>query len=84
MSDVRTLAQMEGRYPDEWVLILDPEIGPDLLVRGGVVAGHSPDRDELYRQASALRPRRCAVSFMGDPIPPRHLACLSSEFQGAV
>ena len=76
MSEVLTLAEMERRFPDEWVLILEPDTGPDLKVRSGTVAGHGPDRDELYRKAAELNPKRCAVYFMGDPVPAGMVAFL--------
>ncbi len=37
------LAEIERLFPDEWVLILKPEIGPDHTIRSGFVAAHSPD-----------------------------------------
>jgi hypothetical protein len=78
VADVMTWAEIEASYPDEWVLILEPETGPDLRVRSGVVAYHGKDRDELHRVARALvpRPRRTAVLFLGDPVPPGELVIL--------
>jgi hypothetical protein len=74
MSELMTRAEIEARFPDEWILVIDPDTGPDLRVRSGVVACHTKDRLELHRVAREvvreLRPGRCAVWFNGDPIPP--------------
>jgi hypothetical protein len=67
---------MERMFPDEWVLILDPDIGPDQSVRSGVVAVHSPDKADMFRMAKDLRPAVSAVYYTGAVIPAGELACL--------
>lgn len=67
MPDVMTIQEIKARFPDEWILVIDPDTGPDLEVRSGVVAAHSKDHDEVYRTALALKPKRSAVWFNGDP-----------------
>jgi len=67
MDEVLSRAEIDARYPDEWILVIDPETGPDLSVRSGIVAAHSKDHDEIYRVAMALKPRRSAVWFNGEP-----------------
>jgi hypothetical protein len=67
MPEVMKIDEIEARFPDEWILVIDPDTGPDLKVRSGVVAAHSKDRDEVYRTALALRPKRSAVWFNGEP-----------------
>lgn len=76
MTEVLTLAEMERLYPDEWVLILDPEMAPDQSVRSGVAAAHSPDKGELFRMAGDLRPKVSAVYYAGAVIPAGELAAL--------
>ncbi len=63
---VMTLTEIEARFVSEWVLIEDPLTDANLKVQSGRVIGHSRDRDELYRKAIALRPRRCAVLYTGE------------------
>jgi hypothetical protein len=67
MSETLSVKEIETRFPDEWILVIDPETGPDLEVQSGVVAAHSKDRDEVYRRALELKPRRSAVWFNGEP-----------------
>jgi hypothetical protein len=72
MPDVLSLAEMESRFAGEWVLVEDPETDETLKVQSGRVLSHSKDRDEVYRQAIALRPRRSAFLFLGTV--PEHIA----------
>lgn len=52
-----TWAQIEAKYPNEWVLI-DKPTGPKRRpeqVTGGYVVLHSPDRTEIDRRLLSLR-----------------------------
>jgi hypothetical protein len=66
MAQQMTMAEVRARFDGEWVLLEDPETNDALDVLGGTVACHSRDRDEVYRQAVARRPRRAAVVFTGE------------------
>jgi hypothetical protein len=65
MEEVLTAAEIKARFDSEWVLIGDPETDEALTVRHGTVLWHSKDRDEVYRRAVALRPRRFAILYTG-------------------
>jgi hypothetical protein len=65
MAEVLTLAEIAARFAGEWVLLEDPQTNQALEVQGGRVLYHSKDRDEVYRQAIALRPQRFAVLYTG-------------------
>ena len=69
MDSVLTVEEIRERFPSEWVLIGDPQTAETLAVQAGKVLHHSKDRDEVYRKAVELRPRRCAFLFTG-AIPP--------------
>jgi hypothetical protein len=62
---VMSLAQIEGQFEAEWVLIENPDTDATLAVRGGTVRWHSKDRDEVYRKAVELRPGRFAILYTG-------------------
>ena len=65
MRNVLTAAEIESRFPAEWVLVEDPETNESLEVRNGVVVYHSKDRDDVYRKAVVLRPKRFAMLYTG-------------------
>ena len=61
-----TIKEIHTQFGDEWVLVGDPETTANLEVTKGKVLHHSRDRDEVYRRAVALRPKRYAVLFTGE------------------
>jgi hypothetical protein len=65
MNDVLTLAEIETQFPDEWVLVENPQTNDALEVQSGRVLAHSKDRDGLYRQTAAMHPARFAVLYTG-------------------
>jgi len=65
MDDVLTIAQIESQFSSEWVLVEEPETNQALEVQRGRVRWHSKDREEVYRKAVELRPRRFAVLYTG-------------------
>jgi len=65
MNEQMTIEEIESQFASEWVLIEDPRTDEGLNVLGGKVLCHSKDRDEVYRKAVALRPKRSAVIYTG-------------------
>ena len=65
MPEVLSFAEIKMQFDAEWILIGDPDTGPDLNVKRGVVLWHSKDRDEVYRKARELRPGRSAILYTG-------------------
>lgn len=65
MDDVLTIAQIEAQFESEWVLVEDPQTNEELEVESGKVRWHSKDRDEVYRKAVELRPKRFAMLYTG-------------------
>ncbi|MDQ3684194.1 MAG: hypothetical protein M3430_01145 [Acidobacteriota bacterium] len=65
MEDVMSIAEIESTFESEWVLVEDPETNKDLEVQSGKVRYHSKDRDEVYRKAVELRPKRFAMLYTG-------------------
>jgi hypothetical protein len=65
MDDILTIAQIEAQFESEWVLVEDPQTNEALEVQSGKVCWHSQDRDEVYRKAVELRPRRFAMLYTG-------------------
>jgi hypothetical protein len=69
MDEILTVEEMKARYPDEWVIIGDPETDEHLHVLSGRVLCHSKDRDEVGRYAMTHRPKRFASLYLGEPPP---------------
>jgi hypothetical protein len=65
MADVLTIAEIEAQFIAEWVLVEDPQTNDALEVQCGKVLYHSKDRDEVYREAVRLRPKRFAMLYTG-------------------
>ena len=65
MVDILTIDQIEEEFESEWVLVEDPQTNEALEVQSGKVLWHSKDRDEVYRKAVDLRPKRFAMLYTG-------------------
>lgn len=65
MDKILTAAQIEAQFDSEWVLVEDPQVNEALEVQSGTVRWHSKDRDEVYRKAVELRPKRFAMLYTG-------------------
>jgi hypothetical protein len=65
MNKVLTIGEMESQFKSEWILVGDPETDESLKVKSGAVLHHSKDRDEVYRKAVELKPRRFAMLYTG-------------------
>lgn len=65
MDDVLNLTQIKAQFASEWVLVEDPQTNEALEVQSGKVRWHSKDRDEVYRKAVALCPKRFAILYTG-------------------
>jgi hypothetical protein len=67
MSEVLSINEIESRYPNEWILVGDPETNAALEVLTGTVLYHSPNRDDVYRKGVELRPKHSATLYTGMP-----------------
>jgi len=65
MEEVLTITQIEARFDSDWILVGDPQTNEALEVQSGKVLWHSKDREEVYRKAVELRPRRSAMLYTG-------------------
>jgi hypothetical protein len=65
MAETLTIAEIQTRFAGEWILLEDPRTDDELEIQSGQVLCHSKDRDEVYRRAVVLRPRRFAMLYTG-------------------
>lgn len=66
MDNILTHHEIFDRYNSEWVLLENPETTETFEIIRGTVLCHSKDRDEVYRKAIELKPRRVAFLFTGE------------------
>jgi hypothetical protein len=66
MEKVMTNAEIVSEFDSEWVLVIEPETNEQLEVLKGKVVHHSKHRDEVYRKAIAVRPKRFAILYTGE------------------
>ena len=69
MTNILTIDEIHRQYVDEWVLVEDPRVNERSEILAGKVLCHSKDRDEVYRHAVKVRPKRSAFLFTGQ-MPP--------------
>ena len=65
MNDVLSFSKIQETIGSEWVLIGDPKLTDDLVIKHGKVLYHSKDRDEVYRKARELKPQHSAIIYTG-------------------
>jgi hypothetical protein len=65
MLELLTTSEIWNRFPGEWILIGDPETDEKHEVQAGTLLFHSKEREEVYRKAIELRPRRFATLYTG-------------------
>jgi hypothetical protein len=64
MDQLMTIAEIESRFRDEWVLVQSPETNDQLEVVKGRVRCHSRNRDEIDQAMLEQQPpRRFAILF---------------------
>lgn len=66
-GEMMTVEEIYRRYPDEWVLVADPEATPMHEVTAGRVIWHGRSRDEMYRFMKTTRENDLATIFTGQP-----------------
>jgi hypothetical protein len=79
MADKLTWDEIKGKYPDEWVVLVDYELDPDEEVTAGTVLAHSRNKADLKQALS--RPDDAAFLYTGDVQP---VAGVMVKFDGAV
>ena len=64
-----TMAEIEAKYPNEWVLVDKLKKGRDDMAVGGTVVAHGTEREAVYRAAGALPVPRDVALYHTGPIP---------------
>ncbi len=69
MRERLSWTEIQQRYPDEWVLLDDPELDEGFEVRAGTLVHHSADKSETDDRAIELRLSSSALLFTGELDP---------------
>ncbi|MCC3412459.1 MULTISPECIES: hypothetical protein [unclassified Microcoleus] len=64
-SPILTLEEIFSLYPDEWVLIVNPELDEELSVIRGEVLAHAIERDEIHSKLSLRNGKSVAIEYTG-------------------
>ena len=54
------------RFPDEFVLVIDPDFDEQKGLQSGFVAYHGEEQDSMFREARRLGPKYCSFTFTGN------------------
>ncbi|MGB3263008.1 MAG: hypothetical protein WBA89_03540 [Microcoleus sp.] len=65
ISRILSLEEIFSLYPDEWVLIVNPELDEELNVIRGEVLAHATERDEIYSKLSLRNGKSVAIEYTG-------------------
>jgi hypothetical protein len=77
-----TMAEIEAKFPNEWVLIANPTArGQSPAPTGGVVVAHSSDRGEFLRRFAEWDDPQCKhiATWYTGTIPPEEIVPVESE-----
>lgn len=66
MDEILTWAEIQQRFPDEWVALADPEVTDDLTILTGRVVYHGKSSEAAYAKLGQCHPRLGAVEFIGE------------------
>lgn len=70
LKDVLSVAEINERFPSEWVLLANPQTDDYLKVLSGMLVCHSKNRDEVDRKAIGLpSPKHIAVFYTRPVVP---------------
>jgi transposase len=64
-AEILTLAEIQQRYPRQWVLIVEPDLDEEFNVIRGKVLAASPDQDEAYSKLSLRKGKLLAIEYTG-------------------
>jgi len=65
IGKILSLEEIFSLYPDEWVLIVNPELDKELNVIRGEVLAHATERDEIYSKLSLRNGKSVAIEYTG-------------------
>ena len=61
-----SLAEIHQNYPNQWVLVIEPQLDDDLNIIDGEVAYHTSDKEDLYNHLHLSGEYSFALEYTGD------------------
>lgn len=58
---IMSFEEMQAHYPDEWVLVQDPQVDQSGQILSGKVIAHDVDSDKVYEVGLKVRPFHFAM-----------------------
>ncbi len=74
IGQIMSLEEIFSLYPDEWVLIVNPELDEELNVIIGEVLAHAAEQDEVYSKLSLRNGKSVAIEYTASI--PDHIAVM--------
>ena len=65
VGQIMSAEEINSTFESEWVLVGDPEVEENLIVKRGKVLWHGRDKDDLSRKMKELQPRSAAILYTG-------------------
>jgi len=69
VSEYLTMEEIKKRYPDEWVLLGDPETNEFCQFIGGTLIEHDRDKTSVLDRSKGKKPKHSAFLYTGEPDP---------------
>ena len=60
-----TVFQIRTQYPNQWVLVVNPELDDNLEIIRGEVIANCPNKEESYQQLHLSKDRSSAIEYTG-------------------
>ncbi|MDJ0580098.1 hypothetical protein [Crocosphaera sp.] len=62
---ILSLEEIREQYPNQWVLVVNPELDDNLEIIQGEVIANCPTKEELYEKLHLSKDRSSAIEYTG-------------------
>lgn len=64
-NTILSLEEIREQYPNQWVLVVNPELDDNLEIIRGEVIANCPTKEELFKQLHLSKDRSSAIEYTG-------------------
>ena len=64
-NTILSLKEIREQYPNQWVLVVNPELDNNLEIIRGEVIANCPTKEELYQKLHLSKDRSSAIEYTG-------------------